>query len=230
MRTIQPEGSRGSLKWIQRAVNERWGSLEGPILARLRASNVDWVSPLTTDQFAEYRDATFLERIGHGGLAAELKDFWPARGPQWDALGRTDNGDVLIVEAKAHIAEMCSPGTSAGPASRARIEATLEDVAGRLGARAERAAWSRHFYQLANRVAHLDFLRSRGVPAWLVLVNFLGDEDMGGPATAEAWEAAYSVALHVMGLGRSHPLSRYMLHVYPDVGGLPEPAHKPQLV
>ena len=40
---------------------------------------------------------------------------------------------------------------------------------------------------------------------------------VGGPATAEAWEAAYQVALHVMGLARSHPLSRYIIHVYPRV-------------
>jgi hypothetical protein len=217
MRTIQPQGRRGSLKWIQCAVNERWVALERPILRELRSGAITWLSPLAMDQFAEYRDATFLELVGHQRLVGELRAFWPALGPQWDALGVTDKGDVLLVEAKAHIAEMCSPGTAASPVSRARIEATLDDVAYRLGARADRAAWSRHFYQLANRIAHLDFLRSRGVPAWLILVNFVGDQDMRGPTSAEAWKAAYSVALHVMGLRRAHLLSPYILHAYPDV-------------
>ena len=217
MRTVQPVGTRGSLKWIQRAVNERWDSLEAPLLEAIGADAIQWVSPLIGDGHAEYRDDSFLSRIGQAGLAEELKAFWPARGPQWDALGVTSSGDVLLIEAKAHIAEMCSPGTAAGPASRARIEQALDEVALRLGARADRAAWSMHFYQLANRIAHLDFLRRRGVRAWLVLVNFLGDTDMNGPTTEEAWDAAYAVAFHVMGLRREHPLNRYILHVYPPV-------------
>jgi hypothetical protein len=68
-----------------------------------------------------------------------------------------------------------------------------------------------------RRLAHLQFLRSHGVPAWLVFVNFLDDKEMAGPTTPEAWEAAYQVAFHVMGLRRNHPLSRFMVHVYPAV-------------
>jgi hypothetical protein len=75
-----------------------------------------------------------------------------------------------------------------------------------------RAEWADHFYQLANRIAHLHFLRSEGVPAWLALVNFTGDADMGGPQTAEAWLADYEVAFHVMGLPRQHALSAYIIH------------------
>src|SRR5690606_32478350 len=89
--------------------------------------------------------------------------------------------------------------------------------ASRLGARASRAAWADHFYQLANRLAHLNFLREHGVPAHLVLVNFLNDAEMNGPKSPEAWHAAYEVAFSVMGLGRRHPLSRYVIEVFPDV-------------
>jgi hypothetical protein len=70
---------------------------------------------------------------------------------------------------------------------------------------------------MANRIAHLDFLRAHGVPSWLVFVNFLGDTEMGGPTTPEVWEAAYQVAFHVMGLRRDHPLSPFMIHVHPNV-------------
>jgi hypothetical protein len=217
MRIEQPAGRRGSLKWIQRAVNERWPELESGILAAVGGDRpLQWLSPLESDGFAEYRDGAFLERLGCGHLKADLADFWPARGPQWDALARTD-GDVILVEAKAHVAEMCSPGTAAGPASRARILTSLDAVADRLGANANRAAWTDHFYQFANRLAHLDFLRQRGVSAWLVLANFVGDREMKGPATAEAWEAAYQVAEHVMGLPRRHKLSPWIVHVCPDV-------------
>jgi hypothetical protein len=221
-RVEQPPGTRGSLKWIQRAVNERPEVLDRSILPRFGAAQrLEWLSPLAADGYAEYRDGEFLDRIGAGALRAELAQFWPQRGPQWDALARSDCGDVLLIEAKAHIREFCTPGTSAGEASRQRIEAALATAAAALNV-VERAIWSTTFYQLANRLAHLWFLRERGVPAWLVLVNFIGDRDVGGPASADAWETAYTVAAYALGLPERHPLSRYILHCHPDVADLVE--------
>ena len=217
MRVKQSVGVRGSLKWIQQAVNEQWPSLNRPIIQCVGNSPITWLSPLVTDEFAEYRDGAFLELIGQPQLVAPLKAQWPSRGPQWDALGKTSRGAVLLVEAKAHIAEMCSPGTAASSDSRTRIEVTLAEVAQQLGANSARAPWADHFYQLANRLAHLHFLRKHGVPSWLVLVNFLGDAEMGGPTTRDAWEAAYEVAFHVMGLPKRHALSPFIIHVYPSV-------------
>lgn len=217
---VQPEGARGSLKWIQRAVNRRPELLDGPILEALpTARTVRWVSPLADDAYAEYRDHAFLERIGHPELAGVLEQFWPKRGPQWDALGMTDHGDVLLVEAKAHVGELCSPGSAAGPESRPRVEMALAQVAKALGAK-PRAPWADVFYQLANRLAHLEFLRRQGVEAWLVLVNFVGDRDIGGPAARGEWEAAYAVVQHVMGLKADHRLSHHVLHIYPNVADL----------
>lgn len=205
------------MKWIQRAVNRQASILNDPILAALQGANaIEWLSPLANDDYAEYRDGDFLERIGAGDLAPELAKFWPQRGPQWDALARADRGDLLLVEAKAHIAEMLSPATQAGETSRSLIEASLAEAAYAMGAK-PRAAWSDTLFQLANRFAHLHFLRSRGRPAWLVLVGFLGDNEMNGPESAREWEAAYEVAMHVMGLGARHSLSRYVIHVHPDV-------------
>jgi len=161
MRVKQPEGKRGSLKWIQRAVNEQWPSLNQPIAERFADdASIKWLSPIATDGYAEYRDAAFLSRIGQASLA-NLGDYWLVRGPQWDALATTSRGDILLVEAKAHYAEMCSPGTAASAASRLMINKTLTGLAQHLGASPKRASWSDHFYQLANRLAHLQFLRAR---------------------------------------------------------------------
>jgi hypothetical protein len=74
MRIEQPKGKRGSLKWIQQAVNEQWPSLTQPIAAGVRnGGTVDWLSPLATDGFAEYRDATALDKLGHPSLANALR-------------------------------------------------------------------------------------------------------------------------------------------------------------
>ena len=73
-----------------------------------------------------------------------------------------------------------------------------------------------------KRLSHLHFLREQGVPAYLVLVNFLNDPEMrGAPTSREVWDAAYQVAFHVMGLGARHRLSSYIIEVFPDVATAP---------
>lgn len=212
---MQPAGTRGSLKWIQLAVNERWASLDGPVESAL-GTTIEWRSPLESDDFAEYRDGAFLALVGLDHLRAELAAFWPLRGAQWDALAVGSGGQVVLVEAKAHVGEMCSPPSGASDASLQLIQKSLASCAEKLGAKAGHADWSGHFYQMANRLAHLQFLHDNNVKAYLVLVNFLNDAEMGGPTTIEAWEAAYQVAFHALGLSKRHVLSRHVLHVYPD--------------
>ena len=216
MRVEQPIGERGSLKWIQRAVAERWPSLESPILQFTGGKGLDWLSPVEQDKYAEYRDDSFLELIGSSHLQPDLAAFWPRRGPQWDAVGRVDENKVLLIEAKAHIREFCTPGTGASAASRAQIEAALHSVAEDIGA-TPKCSWAELFYQLANRLAHLWFLRRNGVDAYLVLVGFTGDKEMQGPETAEAWHAAYEVAAYTLGLPKRHKLARFIIHVNPQV-------------
>jgi hypothetical protein len=118
---------------------------------------VRWVSPLAEDNFAEYRDASFLVRLGLEALTPNLREFWPARGPQWDALGVFDGG-IVLVEAKAHIREFFSPPTTASGRSLEQIRVAFALTRASLGA-SEKSAWESSFYQYANRIAHLDFLR-----------------------------------------------------------------------
>jgi hypothetical protein len=65
IRVKQPPGERGSLKWVQQAVNLNPVGLDGLILPKLvGVTTICWRSPLVDDQYAEYRDSGFLERIG----------------------------------------------------------------------------------------------------------------------------------------------------------------------
>lgn len=212
-RVKQKLGLRGSLKWVQIVVNQHPDILDEALKI---GSRITWLSPKADDGFAEYSDAEFLEIIGCNHLSSELLKFWPKRGPQWDALARTDKGEVLIVEAKAHIPELFSPPSTAGAESRTKIDVALRRTSEFLHATSS-SSWGVHFYQLCNRLAHLMFLREHGMDAKLVLLNFIGDSDMNGPETAAEWEAAYSVAYHVLGLPKQHKLSRHVLHCYVDV-------------
>jgi hypothetical protein len=199
----QEPAKRGSQKWIQAAVNQHSPRYLDDLISKESKDvpEIIWSSPLAGDDYAEYRDEAFLNKIGQNALKSRLPDFWPSLGPQWDALG-TRNGDVFLVEAKAHIGEIFSPPSGAGETSMKTIKQSLSETADLLGAK-PRSPWETIFYQLTNRLAHLHFLRKNGIKAWLVLVNFIGDRDVGGPMTQAEWLSAYRVVWHVLGVSEN---------------------------
>lgn len=178
---------------------------------------ISWYSPLENDDCAEYRDSAFLERLGCPPLKLPLTEFWPSMGPQWDALGRTLTGDLVLVEAKANLPELLSSPSGASPESAARIRGSLEEVSMAIGA-SPGTDWSRRFYQYANRLAHAHFLNERnGVPARLVFLYFIGDADVSGPESRREWEAAIAVLHEALGIrGR---LPTYVSDAFVDVRG-----------
>ena len=94
-RIIQPKGKTGSLKWVQNIVNKDADVLDKAIKNSVGAGtrqNIEWLSPKADDDYAEYRDQAFLDLLNIKLSKTKLKDFWPARGPQWDALGRIGSG------------------------------------------------------------------------------------------------------------------------------------------
>lgn len=91
-RVTQPAGTKGSLKWIQQAVAEKWQTLESPILSKILGSTaIEWISPLEADAFAEYRDESILTVLRQAKLIPDLQAFWPRQGLSGMHLaGRTE--------------------------------------------------------------------------------------------------------------------------------------------
>lgn len=210
-RIVEGQASKGSQAWLQKMVQYTPEALQ-PI----GVPTLEWLSPVADDEWAEYRDETALAKLGFTGLAERLSEFWPARGPVWDGLAMAGE-TVLLVEAKSHIREFLTPPSAASAEqSVAKIDKAFRTVKKAIGAD-DRSDWSRTFYQYANRLAHLWWLREAGVDAKLLLVSFLNDEEVGGPHTSETWRAVYLAADHALGLPTKNELSRSVLHVYPDV-------------
>jgi len=184
---------KGSQRQIQTYVNLRPIELSQRIVEILTPSppsdaHLDWVSPLATKGYAEYRDSEFLEVLQLGKYTDALSEFWPTQGPCWDALA-TLSGDpfkgVILVEAKSYLNEIYSEGTKAEGSSLRQIEKALAETKAWLAV-PEFADWKGPLYQSANRLAHLYFLRQvAGVPAWLVNLYFLNDPYK--PTTLKEW-------------------------------------------
>lgn len=187
-RYAQPVGTKGSLKWIQRFAGD-----PAHLTDAVRAAGdlgadwtAEWVSPLEVDDWAEYRDAGFLQRVGRADLVGDLSQFWPVGGPQWDGLGRTNTGGIVLLEAKAHLSELASSCGAGGNSLRVIREA-LNATKARYRIPLE-YDWLSGFYQYANRLAHLGFLQERGVEAIMAFIYFYGDEESGGPSSVEEWK------------------------------------------
>ncbi len=218
-RTEQNGNSNGSLKDIQTLVNNNSYLLNKLIckeLSKKEPLNINWVSPLYTDNYAEYRDDDFVSLLGLT-LTTTLNKFWPVRGPQWDALGKAKTGEVFLIEAKANIPEMVSSGTKATSAKSLDLITTSLNETKKFLKIDNTIDWSSRFYQYTNRLAHLYFLREiNKVPAYLVNVYFINDQTVDGPTFQCEWEAAIKVMKCFLGINR-HKLSKYMIDLFIDV-------------
>jgi hypothetical protein len=143
----------GSQRWLQVAVDKRPELILNALRksgAIERGTTISWHSPLKNDAFKEYRDQEAFNLAGLRRLPGrELKSFWPARGPVWDAIGTISDGSPIFVEAKAHIAEAASPACRATPESMRLILQSLIESR-RWYAPKATCDWHGLFYQYAN--------------------------------------------------------------------------------
>lgn len=214
-------GEKGSKKWVQRLVNEKPQLLNLEIRKNLNLpehEEIRWLSPLEKDEYAEYRDQDFIDLLDVTLEKMPLADFWPERGPQWDALGKGYSGKLFLVEAKSHIGELISTMQAKDEDSVKKIRKSLEKTKSFLNSNVE-TDWSYGFYQYTNRLAHLYLLRRNQLPAYLVFVYFTNDLEMKGPKTVNEWKGAIKLLHSYLGI-RRHKLQNFITDVFIDVNCL----------
>jgi len=217
-RIANTKALKGSQNWLQHLVNSAPATVDKLLRPGLRLNKddeINWLSPLASEDYAEYQDQSFLERLSIKLDRRSLGDFWPQRGPVWDGLATTSRGDVILIEAKSHVSEMVS-SCQAGEMSEALIEKSLSEAAAHYKADPN-ADWLNGYYQYANRLAHLYLLRElNNISAWLVFVCFVNDAEMHGPKSVVEWQAAIAEIHRHLGVNRDS-LYPYVVDVFPDV-------------
>jgi hypothetical protein len=190
--------THGSQLQVQIYVNRRSGDLTKAVLDRLpslaaETRKICWTVPLESEGFAEPQDQGFLNAVGYGDLAPELAEFWPARGPVWDALALAvfpnRRPGIVLAEGKSYPGEFRSGGTKAGDVAREKISRAIASTQRWLGVEENPDLWLGDLFQSANRLAHLYWLREVArVDAWLVHLLFTNDHTHRA-ASREEWEA-----------------------------------------
>jgi hypothetical protein len=213
--------AKGSLHCLRQAIDTMPEALaEGiirlsPSLKAHGARGLDWLSPLAAQGYREHRD-DFLRVLGLRKHEPALRHFWPRMGPQWDGLARVKGKapGVVLVEAKAHTAELNSKCGAKDPESLRLITSALERAQDALGVRPEGPgpkAWMERYYQLANRLAFLRFMNEDlGIETWLVLMLFVDDRSHQ-PTSLEAWQRHITQVYAQMDLGDTALLQRVVL-------------------
>lgn len=220
--------ARRSQRWMQFYVNCQPAILNHAIRRATGISDetdIIWKSPLANDQYAEYFDQEFLDRLGVKPEKKLLKDFWPTRGPHWDGLATTSTKEIILVEAKANVVEFATDPS--GAKSEKSIELIMDSLKktqkfmGIKGKRNRPELWFNAFYQYANRLAHLYFLRELNkFPTYLIFLDIVNDPDSGKKAvkSTNEWESLVKLAEACLGITPTKPLMEYVHHIHFDVG------------
>lgn len=200
---------------------------------------VDWLD-FPYNEADDFRDGEWISvdfLPGHGG--EDWRRFWPDPNagtpnrigrPSWDAVGvhtLPDSVEWLLVEAKAHIAEFTQGAAcGAGGASRIQIAQSLEDTWGILQPNGPpwdevEDAWMGNYYQVANRLAVLNFLVNRTAHrARLLFLYFVGDHHEGwdAPGHADVWREVIAAANQEhLQLPANHALSHLVHYLFFNV-------------
>jgi hypothetical protein len=212
----QPVGHKGSLKWIQLLINDCPHLLDTKIQSalKIKIGPINWVSPLKKDDYAEYRDGAFLNVLSLSQYVEDLHNFWPNGGPQWDALG-ISRDKYFLVEAKANIPELISISKAKSKRSKNLISKSLKKTQTYLNC-TSLINWESGFYQYANRIAHLYFLRNLcDIDAYMIFMYFLNDNTHIS-TSKEAWDGSLQLQKKLLGL-TNHKLQQYVVDVFIDV-------------
>jgi hypothetical protein len=227
-RRCRPEETSRSEHWLRVAVNVMTDQLSAKvakILSWSETQEIQWISPLKNDQYAEYWDQAFLDILGLSNLKIPLKSFWPAGGPRWDGLGKTESGRVVLVEAKAYIEEAVDYQSKASSDSFKHIKRSICETKNAFRAY-NNAPWEKPFYQHVNRLAHLYFLAElNNVDAFLIFLLFANAPDVPNPCTHQQWEGAIRLTNKCLGLGK-HPFQKRIGYLIWDISEMLSHDHR----
>ena len=215
------------LRWLGRHRQALNHQIQGA--AKQNLGQIEWLdfprspSPGILRRDKEFVGMDFISSTTNPTLHSAWTQFWPSSGNShnWDAVGKfnspTGQSGWLLVEAKAHTGELTS-SCGASPKSKTQIIHSLNATKQAMGVPLT-AEWEKKYYQYANRLAALHFLRSHHIDAHLVFVYFCGDQNprQQCPTDSTGWSAALDKQHKHLHLPSNHLYSNQIHSVFLNV-------------
>ncbi len=182
----------GSEFHLLRLLGRHRNELNKAILSELKiSSRIEWLDfPYNkkTDTYdGEYIGVDFLEIPG---IEKKWEKCWPSKknAMNWDAIAKI-NDEWLLFEAKAHAGELKS-NSRASKESQKKIKESFDNLASNRGIKITND-WLKQYYQKANRLLFLHFLRSQGIKAKLVFIYFINgyEKDTKSIKSKNEWKS-----------------------------------------
>lgn len=219
-RKTYTEETHGSQKDLQILANQHQDILNHELSKILNKTiKLEWLSPLKDDDYAEYVDQDFINRLDiNSRIIKPLNDFWPNGGANWDGLAK-DNETFFLIEAKAHISEQMIESTGATSIESINlIKKSLEETKAFLDVKSDVSWCKENYYQYANRIAHLYYLREiNKIDAHLLFIYFLNDKTVTGKSeTKEDWKQAINDVYKKLELEKNNKLSDFIHNIFID--------------
>lgn len=219
-RKTYTEETHGSQKDLQILANQHQDILNHELSKILNKTiKLEWLSPLKDDDYAEYVDQDFINRLDiNSRIIKPLNDFWPNGGANWDGLAK-DNETFFLIEAKSHISEQMIESTGATSIESINlIKKSLEETKAFLDVKSDVSWCKENYYQYANRIAHLYYLREiNKIDAHLLFIYFLNDKTVTGKSeTKEDWKQAINDVYKKLELEKNNKLSDFIHNIFID--------------
>lgn len=189
---IQKVIGNGAIEWLDYPVNLNRDSLDGELCGI----------------------ECFKELPNYSEIEEKWGKYWPQRGNahNWDGIF-IQNGVWYFVEAKAHLEEANQKCTASSPDS---IETIIKAFEKTCGTRLKAENWqASNCYQLANRLAFINFCNNIGIKAKLLYISFINGYDVNtlkNVTEKEDWKKKWVEEYKALDL--SDELKSQINHVY----------------
>jgi len=231
----------GSEYQLLRFLGHHRNELEGEILRNTRLNPecdlfMEWEDfPKDSGRASldgEHKGISFLSDNEKVKLSKAWQDYWPqGNPPNWDGIiySHPMNGveKWILVEAKAHLWELKAPGAAKDPKSIKMIDAAFKNTQNNFGINPPND-WrvKNDYYQLANRLAVVNFLLEHKIEARLLYIYFLNGYEKKIPKTKIVivnksvqtkgiWEKAIADEYKYLGIDKPvYPISKYKVKHY----------------
>ena len=177
----------------------------------------------------EYEGIDFLPKSIQTKISKDWKAYWPQRGnaQNWDAvihcLPASQNANLkekwIIVEAKAHLQELKSNSGAKDIKSIEKINEAFNLTKQQFGIDVK-INWLKDYYQLANRLAFINFMRNNGIECSLLNIYFINGwpvESNKNVATKNDWKKAIDDEYQYLGVNSQ--AKKYISEIFIDCKG-----------
>jgi hypothetical protein len=182
---------------------------------------------------AELTGIMFLPPKTQMQLLEKWKNYWPQGGQSqsWDAVlccwpvipDSEKKEEWIIVEAKAHLNELES-SSKAGDESKEKIASAFEATQKRFNIQTQNS-WFEKYYQLANRLAFINFLLDNDIQGSILNIYFINgwpDDPVKNVVKKEAWQEKIKDEYDYLGL--TTDAKKYISEIFINCNGRKKPS------